>query len=267
MSAGRASLAQRRITLLLGALAALLLAAGVAGAEPAQNGNIRVRFDAKVAPKALPRHEAAPVAVTLGGRVGTTDGSTPPQLRRLEIAINAKGQLDRTGLPSCRLQDIQPASTENALRACGQAKVGKGSFSADVRIPEQSPFPSAGKMTAFNGTEDGHPVIFAHVYGTDPVPTSFTLPLRISRAKGRFGTVLSASLPGVTSEVAVVKGISLTLQRRYRYRGERRSYLSATCPAPKGFPGALYPLARVRFSFEGGPSVGSTIVRSCRVRG
>jgi hypothetical protein len=247
------------------ALAAVLILATGAQAELAQEGNLRVHFDAKVSPKRLPRTGTAPISVSLGGTVSTTDGSQPPALRRFEVAINRSGRLDVKGLPICRREDIQPATTANAMAACGAAKVGVGSFEANVVIPEQSPFPSKGKMVAFNGVQGGKPVIFAHVYGTEPIPTSFTLPLKISHAKGRFGTVLTASLPNVTSDVAFVTGISLTLGRTFTYSGERHGYLSAGCPAPKGFPGALYPLARTGFSFDGGTALSSTLTRSCRV--
>jgi hypothetical protein len=249
---------------LVAALAVVLALSGAAAsAEPVQRGNLRVSFEGEITPRALPRSGMAPVAVRVGGRITTTDRSDPPQLRRIEIAINRNGRLDPTGLPACRLEEIQPSTTANALRACGPAKVGEGSFSADVVIPEQSPFPSRGRVVAFNGVEKGRPVIFAHVYGTDPVPTSYTLPLRVTRAKGTFATVLAASLPRVTSDVAFVTGISLTLERRFRYRGRRRSYLSAGCPAPKGFPGAVFPLARAGFAFAGGRTLSSVLIRSC----
>lgn len=249
---------------LVAALLVLLALGGtVASAETVQRGGLRVSFEGRITPRALPRSGMAPVAVSVGGRIATTDHSDPPQLRRIEIAINRNGRFDPTGLPVCRLEEIQPSTTANALRACGPAKVGEGSFSADVVIPEQSPFPSRGKVVAFNGVEKGRPVIFAHVYGTDPVPTSYTLPLRVTRAKGTFATVLTASLPRVTSDVAFVTGISLTLDRRFRHRGKRRSYLSAGCPAPKGFPGAVFPLARASFAFAAGRSLTSVLLRSC----
>ncbi len=235
--------------------------------EALQQGNLRVSFGAKLSPQALPRRGVAPVAIGLAGEIGTADGSEPPALQRLQIAVNRHGHLDTKGLPVCRLDQIQPATNENALAACGGAKVGEGSFSAAVLIPEQSPFPSRGKIIAFNGIQDGHPVIFAHVYGTEPIPTSFTLALRISRAKGLYGTLLAASLPGVASDAAVVTGLTLNLHRRFFYRGQSRSYLSAGCPAPQGFPGALFPLARARFTFEGGKTLSKTLTRSCRVRG
>lgn len=198
--------------------------------------------------------------------MSTTDGTEPPALKSFEIAINRSGRLNAKGLAVCRREDIQPATTANALAACGAAKVGEGQFSANVAISEQSPFPSQGKLVAFNGIQNGKQVIFAHVYGTEPIPTSFTLALAVSHAKGRFGTVLSASLPKVTSDVAFVTDVSLTLGRSFSYRGERRSYLSAACPAPKGFPGALYPLAHTSFSFADGRVLGAKLVRDCRVR-
>jgi hypothetical protein len=92
-------------------------------------------------------------------------------------------------------------------------------------------------MLAFNGSYKGRPAILAHVYGTEPVPTSFTLPFVISRAKG-------------TS-----------------YKGKRRSHASAGCPAPKGFPGATFPFAKASYSFAGGRTLSSTLTRSCRARG
>jgi hypothetical protein len=254
-----------RVALLLGATV-LLGASAARGSDLAQEGNLRVRFDAEVSPKKLPREGTAPISVRIAGIVSTTDGARPPALRRFEVAINRAGRLETSGLPVCRRDEIQPATTANALAACRDAKVGEGRFEANVVIPEQSPFPSNGRLIAFNGLQGGKPVIFAHVYGTEPIPTSFTLPLRISRTKGRFGTVLSASLPGVTSDVAFVTGISLTLGRRYSAGGERHSYLSAGCPAPAGFPGVVYPLARASFSFAGMRALRTTATRDCRVR-
>jgi hypothetical protein len=249
-------------------LAALICAAlaGLGRAEVVQRGGVRVGFSARLSPSRLPRHGAAPVSVAVGGHVIATNGTTPPQLRQVQIAINRHGHFDFAGLPACRLEEIQPSTTANALRACGAARVGSGSFAANVAIPGQTPFPSAGKMIAFNGTEDGRPVIFAHVYGTEPVPTSFTLTLRFGHAKGTFATLLTASLPHVTGHAGFITGLNLDLHRSFRYRGARHSYLSAGCPAPRGFRGGPFPLARASFGFAGGRTLSSTLVRNCRVR-
>jgi hypothetical protein len=250
-------------------LLALLLAIGlatIARAEITQKGTLRVAFSAAMTPRSLPRHGGAPVSVSIGGRISTTDSSPPPQLRRVELQINRYGHIDPRGLPVCRLDQIQPATNRAALAACSDSLVGTGSFTASVLLPEQSPFPSLGRALAFNGHERGKQVIFAHVYGPRPIPTSYTLVFRISRSKGTFGTILSTSLPRVTGEWGYVTGITLRLHRRFTVRGRGRSYLSAGCPTPPGVFTAAFPLTRASFSFAGGRKVTSTLTRSCRAR-
>lgn len=243
-------------------LAALLLALAAlvpaAAAETVQKGHLRVAFSSAFAPRSLPRKGAAPISVSIGGRISTSDGKAPPQLRRIELAINRNGHLSTAGLPSCRLEEIQPATNRGALEACGRSLVGEGTFTANVELPQQAPFPSRGKVLAFAGKEGGRPVLLAHVYGTDPIPTSYTLPFEIGSARGTFGTILTASLPQVTSDWGFVTGIDLTLNRH--------SFVSAACPAAAGFPGAVFPLLRASFSFAGGPTLSSVLNRSCKAR-
>jgi hypothetical protein len=204
----------------------------------------------------------------VGGTIASTKaGKTPPQLQRIEISINRHGHLEPKGLPICEVDDIQPSTTAKALEACRGSLIGEGRFSAKVLLPEQAPFPSTGKIFAFNGAYKGKPAILAHVYGTDPVPTSYTIPFVVSQAKGTYGTVLSASLPQVTSEWGYVTGLQMTLGRTFSFHGQRRSYLSAGCPAPKGFPGAVFPFARASFAFGGHKTLTSVLTRSCGVRG
>ncbi len=59
----------------------------------------------------------------------------------------------------------------------------------------------------------------------------------------------------------------LTLKRTFTHRGTRHSFLSAGCPAPKGFPGVGFSLARTSFAFAGGKTLTSTLPSSCKVRG
>ena len=236
-------------------------------AEVSQRGNLRVSFAGKIAPHSLPRVGTAPVAVSLAGEIKTTDGSKPPQLRTISMAINRNGHLDNHGLPRCNYHQIQPASTAEAKAACGRSLVGTGTFKADVALPDQSPFPSDGKILAFNGNLHGKPVIYAHIYGTEPLPTSFVLPFEIKKAQGDYGTKLVAELPQVAAEWGFVSGVSLTLQRSFVYKGKRRSYLSAGCPAPKGFGGASFPFAKASFGFEDGRTLSSTMRRACAVQG
>lgn len=252
-------------------LSALLLATALLAtptvAETVQKGSLRVAFSGAFAPTSLPRQGTAPISVAIGGRIATSNGKAPPQLRRIELEINRRGRLSTAGLPICRLGEIQPSTSDGALEVCRRSLVGEGVFTANVELPEQAPFPSRGKVLAFAGREGGRPVILAHVYGTDPVPTSYTLPFRIGSGHGQFGTVLTASLPQVTSDWGFVTGIQLRLNRQFSYRGQRRSFLAAGCPAPAGFGGAAFPLVRASFAFTGGPTLSSVLERSCSVRG
>jgi len=253
----------------MGLAAALaLLAASAPADQVRQQGNLRVAFAAKLFPTKLPRVGTAPVAVSVAGRIETTDQSAPPQLRRIELAINRHGRLHTRGLPVCRYEQIQPATTAEARQACPGAVIGRGRFEADVALPDQSPFPSDGRVVAFNGRRDGRPLLLAHIYGTDPLPTSFTLPFELrQRRGGTYGTVLVARLPRLAARWGYVSGVSLTLQRRYRHRGKARSYLAAGCPAPRGFRRTVFPFARASFAFEGGRRIATTMTRSCAVRG
>jgi hypothetical protein len=239
-----------------GLFAALMLPS--ARAEVAQKDGVRVSVAGKLTPWKLPRSGAAPVAVSVSGRIVPTVPGTLPKLEAIEIAINSYGEVETGGIPVCRLGKIDPSTTSEALAACRPSLVGEGSFSADVKIPEQSPFPSKGKVLAFNGKLRGKPALLAHIYGTEPVRTSYVLPFAIEETKGTYGTLLEASLPNVTGEWGFVTGVSLNLQPRFA---------AASCPAPKGFRGAVFPLMRTTFGFDGGLKLKSVLNRSCRVRG
>ena len=238
-------------------IVAVVLFSSLASAEVSQKNGVRVKVTGSMSPTKLPRQGSAPIGVSVAGTISTTDPGVFPKLKEVAIAINENGRLDTRGVPLCRYGHINPSTTQEALAACRSAQIGEGSFSADVRIPDQSPFPSKGKVLAFNGKLKGKPAIFAHIYGTKPVPTSYVLPFLISRTKGTYGSLLEASLPQVTGEWGYVTGISLNLDRRV---------LSASCPAPSGFTKASFPLARTSFAFEGGTTLTSILNRSCKVR-
>jgi len=235
-------------------------------ADVTQQGTLRVAFGGHLSPTRLPRTGLAPVAVALSGDITTTDHSKPPQLSAITMAINRHGRLNPTGLPRCHYHQIQPASTGEARAACADALVGTGTFRANVALPDQSPFPSDGKVLAFNGVLHGHPVIYAHIYGTKPVPISQLITFRINRIEGTYRVVLSAQLPQVAAEWGYVSGLSLNLRRTFRYKGQPRSYLSAGCPAPNGINVASYPFARASFGFDDGRTLHSRLTRTCKVR-
>jgi len=244
-----------------------LLGAAIAHAELTQKGGLRVAFDGRFVPHALPRDRPAPVTVRIDGSVSTVDGSRPPQLRRISIALNRNGRLFTRGLPTCSAGMLQSTSTEAALSRCRPALVGHGRFAVNLDFLEAPLIPAEGTVLAFNGRARGRPVILLHLYGSSPVRASFVLPFKISRrANGDFGTVFSTRIPKIASDLGYVTDIELTVGRRFRYRGRLRSFLSASCAAPAGFSSAIFGFAEGSFVFANGQELRTTLIRDCRVR-
>ncbi|HEX4308281.1 MAG TPA: NHL repeat-containing protein [Solirubrobacterales bacterium] len=232
-----------------------------------RKGNLQVKVSGSLAPKRLPRESLAPVSVSIAGQITTTDKSTPPELNELEVDLNNHGRLETTGLPICRAGEIHPASTSRALAACGASLVGSGSFSVDVVLAGQEPYPTSGRLLLFNGVYEHKHALLGQIYSAHPFANSFVIPFLIHEGgKGTYGLSLSAKLPRALTSWGRVTGLELKLQRNYSYAGKRRSFISASCPAPKGFPETLFTLARASFSFAGSRTLTQTVSDQCRPR-
>lgn len=235
-------------------------------AAKVQDGNVVVSFDADFAPHSLPRHRPAPVKVEIHGRISTTDGSHPPPLRWLEIEVNRAGRIYSRGLPVCFAPQLQATSTDQALERCGPARVGGGSFSADVNLGGE--VVASGRVVAFNSRRAGKPGLLLHFFLSVPIHFTLVVPLTIGhRSRGQFGTVLRAQIPRLGGGLGSITELDLALARRYSFGGKRRSYVSAACNAPPGFTEAPFPFVRPRFRFEHrGEIEGETLLKVCRVR-
>jgi len=252
----------------LGAALVLVLAlTGLSSAEVIQKKNVRIDVSGSLSPQSLPRQGTAPIAVAVGGKISTTDESPPPTLKTLQIELNRAGHIDSKGLPVCSYNAIQPASTQRALQGCRSALVGRGSFNAEISLTGQEPYPTKGTLLAFNGREKGKPVLYGQIYAPRPFATSFVIVFSITKGKGDFGTALTATLPASLRSWGNLTGIEIRLQRRYTSGGKQHSYISAGCPAPKGFPGVSFAFARTSFGFEGSPTLSTTLSRNCKAKG
>ena len=259
----------RRAALAL-ALAGLLLvaSAGPATAEVAQKNGLIVSFGGSISPRALPRTGTTPVGVTVNVRVRRANGQLPPSLGRISLEINRYGVLDQRGLPTCRVDQLRPSTSTGALGACGPARVGDGRVTGRLVLPEQHPLAFRGRVLAFNGRDThGGPTILAHIYTSSPIALAFVLVFRVERIAGTYGTRLAAVVPPRNRRTLHVTSFRLHLGRQFEVGGQRRSYLSAGCPAAPGFPSAPFPLARASYGFVGGTTLRSVIVRTCRARG
>lgn len=256
-----------RLPIAIFLLAFCLLGAGLARAELSQLGNVRISFDGDISPRSLPRDRPAPVTVNVEGAIATTDGTHPPPVRQIQIALNRNGRLSAVGLPACSGPQLQATSTATALTRCRPSLVGHGRFGAEVQFASEQPVAATGAMLAFFGRSAGRPALLLHLYLTQPVQTTLVLPLVIARkAQGRYGTFLSARIPTLAGGLGSVTRIDLTIGRSYRYRGQSRSFISASCPAPAGFTLGNFTLARGTFYFDGGKKIDTTLARNCYVR-
>jgi hypothetical protein len=232
-----------------------------------QEGDLIASFTGALNPTRLPRSRTVPIAVRVAGGVkNATPGHELAQLQRISVAINSAGVLYDRGLPTCQVKTIQPATEAAAKSICGSAIVGDGHVSVQVHLPTQTPFEVTGKLLAFNGPrKHGHKRILAQVYSAAP-PGAFILPFVVKKAGGVYGTTMTTVLPKGARDWAYLTHFDMTLHRTYTYRGKRRSYISAACAAPDGFPGAVFPFAKASYGFDNGSTLVTTVQRRCRVR-
>jgi hypothetical protein len=248
-------------------IAATLLGGALAHGELTQRGGLRVAFDARFAPHALPRARSAPVRISVTGSVATADGGPPPQLRRVSIAVNRYGRFFTRGLPVCAASQLEQTPTRVALSRCRGALVGRGRFGANIDFPTTATLPVEGKMLAFNSRVGRHQAILLHIHGSTPVQATVVLTFKITHPRrGAFGTVLTTQIPKLASDLGYVTDVSMSFGRRYSYRGKRHSFLSARCAAPEGLPGAIFTFMKGNFSFAGNKQLGTTLTRDCLVR-
>jgi hypothetical protein len=231
-----------------------------------QVDNVRVHFDANFTPQSLPRSQPAPVAIQIHGAIATTDGSHPPPLRRLEVELNRNGRISTQGLPTCSSPLLQSTSSSQALTRCGRALVGRGRFKAVVSLGGE--IPAQGEIIAFNSRRHGKPALLLHFFISVPARLTLVVPLTIGyRTEGQFGTILRSRIPRLGGGLGSITEIDLSINRRYSFAGERRSYLYAACRAPVGLPGGVFTFARARFRFESHKLIQPEALRkSCHVR-
>jgi hypothetical protein len=257
----------RRLVAATVCLLATLAFAATSFASVVQEGTLRVSITTQIKPFRLPRADPAPIDVFLAGHISSTTGGVPPQLVQMTIYVNRHGVLDTSAVPVCPLDRISPATTDRALERCGPSLVGSGHFWASVVLPDQPAYRTTGRLLAFNGLSHGRPAVLAQIYTTQPFPSSFVVPFAIAQIPhGRYGTKLSAELPEALGEWGFVDRIKMTIGRAVQRGAAERSFLDASCPAPRGTRTAAFPLALADFSFAGGQSLRATVSKSCGVK-
>jgi hypothetical protein len=255
---------RKRAYIALVLAAALGLAAAPVYGERFQSGDLIIYLRGGVVPRTLPRDHSTPVSVHLQAGIETENSVPLPHVRKISLDLAYKGALDTEGLPVCPRTELRALDTRHALSVCGSALVGRGTLYARVFVPTQAPFGLSAQLLAFNGkTRQGHTAIWVLAYSPDP-PVSFVLPFHVRRRSGPFPTALVSVVPRDVGPWPHFAHFRMVVSRRFRYRGQMHSYLSASCPLPPRLTSGLLSLARATFSVDNAPDLDVEAVRTCR---
>jgi hypothetical protein len=123
-----------------------------------------------------------------------------------------------------------------------------------------------GRILAFNSKSHGEATILAQVHSSRPTSSTNIIVLHIDHPSGKYGTVLTGTVPPGLSRWGYLKKFSLQLHRVYSYRHSLHSYLSAPCPAPPDLRQVSFPFVFASMSFDDGRVLSSTLTRTCKVR-
>ena len=235
-----------------------LVLAGSAYALRIQVGNIIVTGDGNFSPKALPKHEFAPIRLHGYGKIETADGSIPPVLKQLVFWFDKHGAVDTRGLAVCPMRKLIATTPAGARKNCSDAIVGTGFGKAVVNFPEQAPIPASSPLTIFNAPpQHGNPAVYVHAYTTVGGPAAIIIPVEIQKVHdGRYGFKTVANIPKIVNGYGTPIYGRLKIGREWVYKGKRHSYANASCP-----DGRLQ--AKVRSTFADGTVLQGDFLKPC----
>lgn len=243
------------------ALLAVAMAASVALAGPVvsgPDGNTQ-SIDVLIKPKRLSKTTLMPATLNVTTlTTSTTDpnGVPSPAVHAL-IDFDKNVALYTKGLPTCDPNQVQSRSTEEAERACGKAKIGSGHALAYLKSGRVYEVPQT--VTAFNGVpKNGKPTVILHTYGTTPLTATLVLIGTVSNyGKEGYGPRLDLEIPLIAGGTGALKEFQVTINKTWRYKGQKRSFISAKCPNSKKLK------ARGAFTYRDGESLTALSKQAC----
>ncbi len=245
---------------------AALVAVGSASAVTVLAGNLVIEVDGAISPKVLPKDKLVPISFHGSASVATKDSSHIPPALSTQLLVDKHIVIDTTGLPTCTKAEIESSPPAAAMKACGDALIGKGTSSAEVQFPEQPAFTAKGPLLAFNGPAGGgygagayHEQLY-YVYADVPVPTALIAVAKVSKATGPYGYKISISIPEIAGGAGSFSGAEFTIGRKWTYQGHTHSFLNAECANG-------YFDAQVKVDFGDGSRLQGNVPQTCRARG
>jgi hypothetical protein len=248
------------LTMALGVFVALTVA-GVAMAAKdtvVRAGNLEVVIDGSsgLAPKALSKTKYTPVAFTAAGSVRSLDANEPQPPPLKEVLLDAKNSaVNVKGFPTCSSGQLQARDTHAVEAACKSAIIGKGTTTVSVKFPEQAPIPAKSPLLVFNGgVKGGVTTFYIHAYLTQPITTAIVTTVKIKKS----GTGLKSvtTVPKIANGAGSVTNFSLKIDKKFTYKGQKQSVLSAKCIGGKI-------QAHVTAKFYDNSQLSADVLRTC----
>jgi hypothetical protein len=235
--------------------AATALGAGVAGPD----GNVQ-DVTVTFAPKKLSESRFQPASLNVVTALSTTTAANgvPVPATRAVLDFDKNVTLYTKGIPTCTNAKLQNQSTDLAKAACPKSIVGGGK--ASVLLPVGTTvFTEPVTVTAFAGPpQGGNPVILLHTYGAAPVQVATVLTGTISNFnKQGYGPRLDVQIPALAGGTGALTDFQTKVDKKYTYKGQKRSYVSAKCPKNKKLK------YRGAFTFSDGVTLTPAHVQKC----
>lgn len=216
----------------IGALASLWVssASGVVVYIPITN--VQIFVGPWVIPKRLPRVEAAPIALSLDGRIKTRNGSQPPALQELVLDLDRHISIDARGIPVCKRsqRDLRFPVLKSQ---CKDAIVGKGKLGLQIQFPEQPPVSSESELIVVNGGRrtTGEATLYAVANLTQPITTSLVMTIEITKRPE--GNRMVIKVPALANGAGSLTFLRANLRKRFARNGKAVDFLTGRCPDGK----------------------------------
>jgi hypothetical protein len=243
---------------------ALALALGSAGAASAVP-NIQT-ITGRFSPKKLPKDKPAPISLFTD--VSATNPGNPYQLPNpttlAKVDYDKNGRYYQKGLPTCDPNQFTVATTtQQAKDTCRDSRIGGGSAKVAVPTgPSTPPLYVDAVVTAFNGAnrtlvlfsyneQSGAQTLVGKIAKADPgsPPTG---------AGPGYGITLTVPVPPLSGGTAVITEFNTKAKKIYRYKGKKRSLISARCGPAKKLK------AQARFTDDQGQIAVATFSQRCK---
>jgi hypothetical protein len=241
------------------ALAALVAAAGAMSTTlSAPDGNTQ-GLEVAIKPTKLFKKKPTPIKLEVVTTTGSTKDPNGKPIPVTEAVIDfAKGTaIESKGYPTCDVSQIEGVTATVANEVCRKAKIGGGH--ATVLLPSSKGASSeALEVTAFNGKPvGGNPVVLLHAFGLAPVQVTQVLVGTVTKYnKEGFGPRLTVPVPAIAGGSGALTEFTATIFKKYSFKGQQRSYVTATCPSKKL-------KARGKFTFKDGESLTPEVTGKC----